>query len=56
MKMEAYPEVRMETEERQSTEYEVHHQKLVNKHTLTLHHTHKNKLILSQTVQVCGLI
>ncbi|XP_034720158.1 amyloid beta (A4) precursor protein a isoform X3 [Etheostoma cragini] len=29
MKMEAIPELRMETEERQSTEYEVHHQKLV---------------------------
>ncbi|XP_029030763.1 amyloid beta (A4) precursor protein a isoform X2 [Betta splendens] len=29
MKMEAYPELRMETEDRQSTEYEVHHQKLV---------------------------
>uniref|UniRef100_A0A673CHM0 Amyloid-beta A4 protein n=1 Tax=Sphaeramia orbicularis TaxID=375764 RepID=A0A673CHM0_9TELE len=29
MKMEAIPELRMETEDRQSTEYEVHHQKLV---------------------------
>ncbi|XP_047432953.1 amyloid beta (A4) precursor protein a isoform X3 [Mugil cephalus] len=29
MKMEAIPEMRMETEDRQSTEYEVHHQKLV---------------------------
>uniref|UniRef100_A0A8D2ZYF9 Amyloid-beta A4 protein n=1 Tax=Scophthalmus maximus TaxID=52904 RepID=A0A8D2ZYF9_SCOMX len=29
MKMEAFPELRMETEDRQSTEYEVHHQKLV---------------------------
>uniref|UniRef100_A0A8D0D4J1 Amyloid-beta A4 protein n=1 Tax=Sander lucioperca TaxID=283035 RepID=A0A8D0D4J1_SANLU len=29
MKMEAIPELRMDTEERQSTEYEVHHQKLV---------------------------
>uniref|UniRef100_A0A8C2ZNJ6 Amyloid-beta A4 protein n=1 Tax=Cyclopterus lumpus TaxID=8103 RepID=A0A8C2ZNJ6_CYCLU len=29
MKMEAVPELRMETEDRQSTEYEVHHQKLV---------------------------
>ncbi|KAI4831672.1 hypothetical protein KUCAC02_001204 [Chaenocephalus aceratus] len=29
MKMEAMPELRMETEDRQSTEYEVHHQKLV---------------------------
>ncbi|XP_068165754.1 amyloid beta (A4) precursor protein a isoform X2 [Antennarius striatus] len=29
MKMEAMPEMRMETEDRQSTEYEVHHQKLV---------------------------
>ncbi|XP_030600646.1 amyloid beta (A4) precursor protein a isoform X5 [Archocentrus centrarchus] len=29
MKMEALPELRMETEDRQSTEYEVHHQKLV---------------------------
>ncbi|XP_062236469.1 amyloid beta (A4) precursor protein a isoform X3 [Platichthys flesus] len=29
MKMEAFPEMRMETEDRQSTEYEVHHQKLV---------------------------
>ncbi|KAK1876586.1 Amyloid-beta A4 protein [Dissostichus eleginoides] len=28
MKMEAMPELRMETEDRQSTEYEVHHQKL----------------------------
>ncbi|XP_074520711.1 amyloid beta (A4) precursor protein a isoform X2 [Halichoeres trimaculatus] len=28
-KMDALPELRMETEERQSTEYEVHHQKLV---------------------------
>lgn len=31
MKMEAIPELRMETADRQSTEYEVHHQKLVNK-------------------------
>ncbi|KAM9820064.1 amyloid beta (A4) precursor protein a isoform 2-T2 [Neosynchiropus ocellatus] len=29
VKMEAFPELRMETEDRQSTEYEVHHQKLV---------------------------
>uniref|UniRef100_A0A671X8J8 Amyloid-beta A4 protein n=1 Tax=Sparus aurata TaxID=8175 RepID=A0A671X8J8_SPAAU len=29
MKMEAIPELRMETEDRQSAEYEVHHQKLV---------------------------
>nr|XP_040041537.1 amyloid beta (A4) precursor protein a isoform X2 [Gasterosteus aculeatus aculeatus] len=29
MKMDAVPELRMETENRQSTEYEVHHQKLV---------------------------
>ncbi|XP_071319960.1 amyloid beta (A4) precursor protein a isoform X2 [Trachinotus anak] len=29
MKMEAIPELRTETEDRQSTEYEVHHQKLV---------------------------
>ncbi|XP_038574583.1 amyloid beta (A4) precursor protein a isoform X2 [Micropterus salmoides] len=29
MKMEAIPALRMETEDRQSTEYEVHHQKLV---------------------------
>ncbi|KAG7467736.1 amyloid beta A4 protein isoform X2 [Solea senegalensis] len=29
MKMEAIPKIRMETEDRQSTEYEVHHQKLV---------------------------
>ncbi|KAM4602231.1 amyloid beta (A4) precursor protein a isoform 2-T2 [Polymixia lowei] len=29
MKMEAIPELRMETEDRQGTEYEVHHQKLV---------------------------
>ncbi|KAM8872064.1 amyloid beta (A4) precursor protein a isoform 1-T1 [Synchiropus picturatus] len=29
VKMEALPELRMETEDRQSTEYEVHHQKLV---------------------------
>uniref|UniRef100_A0A3Q2PWS6 Amyloid-beta A4 protein n=1 Tax=Fundulus heteroclitus TaxID=8078 RepID=A0A3Q2PWS6_FUNHE len=29
MKMDAIPEMRMETEDRQSTEYEVHHQKLV---------------------------
>uniref|UniRef100_A0A8P4KRE1 Amyloid-beta A4 protein n=1 Tax=Dicentrarchus labrax TaxID=13489 RepID=A0A8P4KRE1_DICLA len=29
MKMEPIPELRMETEDRQSTEYEVHHQKLV---------------------------
>ncbi|XP_041835162.1 amyloid beta (A4) precursor protein a isoform X2 [Melanotaenia boesemani] len=29
MKMEAIPKLRMETEDRQSTEYEVHHQKLV---------------------------
>ncbi|XP_039894241.1 amyloid-beta A4 protein-like [Simochromis diagramma] len=29
MKMEAIPEMRMETEDRQSTEYEVRHQKLV---------------------------
>ncbi|XP_072221758.1 amyloid beta (A4) precursor protein a isoform X2 [Leuresthes tenuis] len=29
MKMEAIPELRMEKEDRQSTEYEVHHQKLV---------------------------
>ncbi|XP_036947588.1 amyloid beta (A4) precursor protein a isoform X2 [Acanthopagrus latus] len=29
MKMETIPELRMETEDRQSTEYEVHHQKLV---------------------------
>ncbi|XP_075871946.1 amyloid beta (A4) precursor protein a isoform X2 [Nelusetta ayraudi] len=29
MKMEALPELRMETEERRGTEYEVHHQKLV---------------------------
>ncbi|KAM7375094.1 hypothetical protein PAMA_014265 [Pampus argenteus] len=29
MKMEAIPELRMEMEDRQSTEYEVHHQKLV---------------------------
>ncbi|KAM3857239.1 amyloid beta (A4) precursor protein a [Diretmus argenteus] len=29
MKMEAVPELRMETGDRQSTEYEVHHQKLV---------------------------
>lgn len=32
--MEAVPDVRMETEDRQSTEYEVHHQKLVNTHNL----------------------
>lgn len=30
--MESVPELRMETEDRQSAEYEVHHQKLVNKH------------------------
>lgn len=35
MKMEAIPELRMETEDRQSTEYEVHHQKLVNKRAQT---------------------
>ncbi|XP_014905651.1 amyloid beta (A4) precursor protein a isoform X1 [Poecilia latipinna] len=29
VKMDAVPEMRMETEDRQSTEYEVHHQKLV---------------------------
>ncbi|XP_069376757.1 amyloid beta (A4) precursor protein a isoform X2 [Paralichthys olivaceus] len=29
MKMEVFPELRMDTEDRQSTEYEVHHQKLV---------------------------
>ncbi|XP_067349168.1 amyloid beta (A4) precursor protein a isoform X2 [Channa argus] len=29
MKMEAIPQLRMETEDRQGTEYEVHHQKLV---------------------------
>lgn len=29
IKMEAVPELRMDTEDRQSTEYEVHHQKLV---------------------------
>ncbi|XP_037552597.1 amyloid beta (A4) precursor protein a [Nematolebias whitei] len=29
LKVEAIPELRMETEDRQSTEYEVHHQKLV---------------------------
>ncbi|KAM4537862.1 amyloid beta (A4) precursor protein a isoform 2-T2 [Fundulus diaphanus] len=29
MKMDAIPKLRMETEDRQSTEYEVHHQKLV---------------------------
>ncbi|KAM4710825.1 amyloid beta (A4) precursor protein a isoform 2-T2 [Anableps anableps] len=29
MKMDALPELRMESEDRQSTEYEVHHQKLV---------------------------
>lgn len=28
--MEPVPELRMETEDRQITEYEVHHQKLVN--------------------------
>lgn len=32
--MEAIPDMRMETEDRQSTEYEVHHQKLVNTHKL----------------------
>lgn len=35
--MEAIPELRMETEDRQSTEYEVHHQKLVNTHDLPSH-------------------
>lgn len=30
MKMEAFPELRKETEDGQGTEYEVHHQKLVN--------------------------
>lgn len=35
--MEAIPELRMETEDRQSTEYEVHHQKLVNIHHLPSH-------------------
>lgn len=35
--MEAIPELRMETEDRQSTEYEVHHQKLVNTHHLSWH-------------------
>lgn len=33
MKMEAIPKLRMETEDRQSTEYEVHHQKLVKAHS-----------------------
>lgn len=42
MKMEAYPELRIETEDRQSTEYEVHHQKLVNGCT-------QNEFIPSQT-------
>lgn len=32
--MEAIPDMRMETEDRQSTEYEVHHQKLVNTYKL----------------------
>lgn len=35
--MEAFPELRMETEDRQSTEYEVHHQKLVNTPNLPSH-------------------
>lgn len=34
MKMDAIPEMLMETEDRQSTEYEVRHQKLVNKRAL----------------------
>lgn len=41
MKMEAIPELRMETEDRQSTEYEVHHQKLVNKCAQTQTHAQK---------------
>nr|XP_019963332.1 PREDICTED: amyloid beta A4 protein-like isoform X2 [Paralichthys olivaceus] len=40
MKMEVFPELRMDTEDRQSTEYEVHHQKLVNRHTQTHKQAH----------------
>lgn len=34
LKPEEFPEVRVEKEERQSASYEVHHQKLVRKHTV----------------------
>lgn len=43
--MEAVPELRMETEDRQSTEYEVHHQKLVNTHGLPSHTSLRSDLI-----------
>lgn len=43
--MEAIPELRMETEDRQSTEYEVHHQKLVNTHDLPSHTSLRSDLI-----------
>lgn len=43
--MEAIPELRMETEDRQSTEYEVHHQKLVNIHHLPSHASLRSDLI-----------